>query len=397
MTKNERYGVVGILLGGIALASIFWLLDVTAFNTVAYQNTPTNKEPVATSTTGDDIDGNDSAVSAPVWPASLDKEEYDERMLALAGYEPSFETIIATSSTGATTTTKKRINDLVYASSSNVTVEGELWPTAAPYPHGGAILPFHRIITYYGNLYSTRMGILGEFPKEEVLRRLKEEISHWEAADPDTPVMPAIEYIVSVAQADAGADGMYRNVMPDSEIDKAYQIAKEANGIFILDLQVGLSTIQKELPQFRSYLEESDVHLAIDPEFSMKTGAAPGTRIGSYNATDINFVIDYLADIVQEKQLPPKVLIVHRFTDRMVQNASAIKPRPEVQVVMVMDGWGPRGLKRGTYSRVVDSDPVQFAGLKIFYKNDLKPPSTGLLSPQQSLDLNPTPIYVQFQ
>jgi hypothetical protein len=241
------------------------------------------------------------------------------------------------------------------------------------------------------------MGILGEFPKEEVLRRLKEEISHWEGSDPDTPVMPAIEYIVSVAQADAGADGMYRNVMPDSEIDKAYQIAKEANGIFILDLQVGLSTIQKELPQFRSYLEESDVHLAIDPEFSMKTGAAPGTRIGSYNATDINFVIDYLADIVQEKQLPPKVLIVHRFTDRMVQNASAIKPRPEVQVVMVMDGWGPRGLKRGTYSRVVDSDPVQFAGLKIFYINDLKPPSTGLLSPQQSLDLNPTPIYVQFQ
>src|SRR5687767_13840011 len=28
------------------------------------------------------------------------------------------------------------------------------WPVKAPYPKGGAILPFNRIISYYGNLYS---------------------------------------------------------------------------------------------------------------------------------------------------------------------------------------------------------------------------------------------------
>ena len=50
----------------------------------------------------------------------------------------------------------------------------------------------------------------------------------------------------------------------------------------------------------------------------MKNGEKPGTVIGTFNARDVNFVIDYLADIVQRKQLPPKVLIVHRFTQNMV-------------------------------------------------------------------------------
>lgn len=41
-----------------------------------------------------------------------------------------------------------------------------LWPVKTAYPLAGAILPFNRIIAFYGNLYSTRMGILGELPKD---------------------------------------------------------------------------------------------------------------------------------------------------------------------------------------------------------------------------------------
>ena len=36
------------------------------------------------------------------------------------------------------------------------------WPVKTVYPNAGAILPFKRIIAYYGNLYSKRMGVLGE-------------------------------------------------------------------------------------------------------------------------------------------------------------------------------------------------------------------------------------------
>jgi hypothetical protein len=37
----------------------------------------------------------------------------------------------------------------------------------------GALLPYNRIIAYYGNLYSTRMGILGELPRKEMLAKLQ--------------------------------------------------------------------------------------------------------------------------------------------------------------------------------------------------------------------------------
>jgi hypothetical protein len=312
-------------------------------------------------------------------PETLDTKKYDDLILKLVNYKPSTST------------------SLVYSSTTNVTIKGKSWPTKAVYPHGGAILPFKRILAFYGNLYSVNMGILGELPPDQMLAKLKATKEQWEAADPTTPVLPAIEYIAMVAQASAGADGMYRAVMPDKEIEKGYDLAKRANGIYIIDLQVGLSSIQRELPQFKKYLERPDVHLAMDPEFSMKSGDKPGDVVGTYSASDVNYVINFLSEIVKEKQLPPKVLIVHRFTQNMVTGATAIKPTPEVQVVMNMDGWGPAANKIGTYNHYVVPEPVQFTGLKLFYKNDLKPPSTGLLTTKQILGLTPVPIYIQYQ
>ena len=128
------------------------------------------------------------------------------------------------------------------------------------------------------------------------------------------------------------------------------------------------------------------------------SGRRPGTVIGTFDAENINFVINWLSEIVREHELPPKVLILHRFTTGMITNYEKIQPTQEVQVVMHMDGWGPRDLKRETYRFAVQYEPVQFAGLKIFYKNDLKPPSTGIFTPEEALNtLYPPPIYVQYQ
>ncbi len=342
-------------------------------------------------------------LAIPAWPAPLDTGEYDKRLLHLVGYVPPSPVVVISTSTNesgvvvTTRATSTPASPLQYSSSTNVTISGKKWPSPAPYPQGGAILPFQRILAYYGNFYSRQMGILGELEPKEMLAHLAKVKAEWEKADPTTPVLPAIEYIAMVAQADAGRDGMYRAVMPDAEIEKAYTLTKEINGIMILDIQVGLSNVQAELPKFKKYLERPDVHFAIDPEFSMKSGDKPGTVIGTFDATDINYVIDYMANIVRENQLPPKVLIVHRFTQNMVTRATQIKAQPEVQVVMVMDGWGSKDLKRGTWSHIIEPEPVQFAGIKLFYKNDLKPPSTGLLTPAEVLNLHPSPIYIQYQ
>jgi hypothetical protein len=375
----------GVVVGVGHLAGLF------AFAPVVYEQAVSNAEKV--------IEEAADVVPAEIaWPLPLDVGSYDRLLLGLVDM-PTPEAVAeaATATTTATSTSASPQYEFVFSSTTNVTIAGEDWPAAAPYPHGDAILPFERIIAYYGNFYSTRMGILGELPRAEVLAQLASTSAAWEAADPDTPVRPAIHYIAMVAQADAGSDGMYRNVMPDEHIERAFSMAEEIDGIVFLDLQVGLSSLPRELPQFREYFSRPETHLAVDPEFSMKRGNPPGTVIGTFDAADINFAIDWLAEIVREYQLPPKILVVHRFTQNMVTNYQDIRPRPEVQVVMHMDGWGPRTLKRDTYRTVIEPEPVQFAGLKIFYKNDLKPPSTGIFSPVEALELHPEPIYIQYQ
>jgi hypothetical protein len=271
------------------------------------------------------------------------------------------------------------------------------WPADQVVPREGAILPFKRVIAYYGNLYSTRMGILGELPKPQMFAKLKQEVAKWEAADPKTPVQPALHYIAVTAQGSPGSAGKYRLRMPFKQIDTVMKWAAEINAIVFLDIQVGLGTIQQELPEFEKYLKMPNVHIGIDPEFSMKGGQAPGKAIGTYDASDINFVIDYMGKIVKDNNLPPKILVVHRFTGPMVTNYKQIKKTPEVQIVMHMDGWGEPAKKINTYKGFIYSQPVQFTGFKLFYKNDLKRPPHVLMTPEQLMKLKPMPVYIQYQ
>jgi hypothetical protein len=46
---------------------------------------------------------------------------------------------------------------------------------------------------------------------------------------------------------------------------------------------------------------------------------------------------------------------------------------------------------------VVAAEPVQFTGFKLFYKNDILPPSTGMYTPAELMKLTPRPIYIQYQ
>ena len=264
-------------------------------------------------------------------------------------------------------------------------------------PIDGAILPFHRIIAYYGNLYSKRMGALGEYAPKDMWRRLNAEVAKWNKADTLIKSIPAIHYIATVASGEAGKNGFYNNRMPEKQIDSALTIAKMHNAIVFLDIQVSLSNIRTELPRFEKYLKMPHVHLGMDPEFSMKTGARPGTKIGTYDAADINYASDYLAKLVRENNLPAKILVVHRFTQGMVTNYKNIKLRKEVQIVMHMDGWGEPELKMGTYRNHLYKEPVQFVGFKLFYKNDLKKAPNRMMTPDELMKLKPRPVYIQYQ
>lgn len=319
-------------------------------------------------------------LTVPVSP-TLDRTAYDRKLRQLA-HLPEFDAVAE----GAP------------ASDLTVGAPLRLWPVQAAYPNYGAILPFKRIVAYYGNFYSRGMGVLGEYDEGVMLEMWRREIAAWEAADPTTPVQPAVDYIAIVAQAGAGADGMYRARMPDKEIEKALAVAAKIDGIVILEVQPGLSDVMTEVRTLEKYLKLPQVHLAIDPEFAMKpSGSRPGLMVGTVDAADVNAAIKYLADLARENDLSPKVLIVHRYTRAMVTNATKIFPRPEVQVVIDMDGWGPPEQKFATYNSYVAPEPVQFTGFKLFYKNDIKRPGTRLLAPAEVLKLLPQPSFIQYQ
>lgn len=282
------------------------------------------------------------------------------------------------------------------ASLDNDSARVKGWPVAHPPSLPGALLPQHRIIAYYGNPLSKRMGILGEIAPDEMMARLEKVAAEWQAADPTTTVRPALHLVATVAQGSAGRDGKWRMKMNDSLIARVDGWARKKGWLYFVDVQVGLSTLREELPRMRWILEQPHVHLGIDPEFSMKDGTPPGKKIGTFNAADVNYAIDFLSQIVREKKLPPKVLIVHRFTRGMVTGYRDIRLDPAVQVVMQMDGWGRPALKISTFRAYVQSEPVQYTGFKLFYHNDTKA-GQPLMRPGEVLRLWPRPAYIQYQ
>ena len=269
-----------------------------------------------------------------------------------------------------------------------------LWPVKGPAPLPGSILPAKRFIAFYGNPLSRRMGILGEFDHEDMLRKLDAEVAAWNRIDPAHPVQPALHLIVLVADPHPGPSGKYRTRHDRAMIERVYGWARSRNALLFVDLQVGQSTLQYELPWIEKFLRRPDVHLGIDPEFSMKHGGVPGRRIGTYDAADINYASRFLANLVTQHNLPPKILVVHRFTPRGVTNARKIALDPRVQIVMHMDGFGPPWMKRDTYWRDIKREPVQFTGWKQFTKakNDRPPTPRGDI-----LRLWPVPLYIQIQ
>ena len=298
------------------------------------------------------------------------------------------KTVVPTLDTSAY---RKKFNAMLNGDSS------EKWKFKGDFPLAGAWLPQHRVIAYYGNLYSTRMGILGELPKPQMFAKLKGELENWRKADPTTPVKPALHYIVTTAQGSPGSGGKYRLRMLNKEIDKVMSMAAEIDAHVFLDIQVGLSNLREEIPVIEKYLQLPNVHLGIDPEFSMKGGQRPGTVIGTFDAGDINYATQYLKELVQKNNLPPKMLVIHRFTQNMVREYKSIKKHPEVQIIVDMDGWGAPARKINTYKQFVYGEPIQFTGFKLFYKNDLREAPHRLLTIKELLALKPAPLYIQYQ
>ncbi|CAN5721385.1 lipoprotein [soil metagenome] len=381
LTRKHRNFAAAVTVG-IFLGSLAFVV-----------NRPADATDHATSPASADLSESADTATADSLEASTEGDGLAADSAAVTdGDDVSTEESVDETTTPAVPTSQARLR----AGEDPAFAEQMGWPVDGPAALAGALLPSNRIVCYYGNPNSTRMGALGEFPKDDMLGRLKAQIDEWEAADPATPVKPCLHMVAVVAQGEPGTTGHYRSIMRDVDVQKVYDWAKEIDGAFIVDIQTGTDDLRNILPRFDWIMKNPDVHLGVDPEFMMKTGARPGTRIGTMDAADINYATDHLARLVREHDLPPKVLVIHRFTRNMVTNYRDIVLRPEVQIVMHMDGWGASWLKRDSYRDYVVREPVQYTGFKLFYHNDTKG-GDPLMTPLDLLRLRPLPYYIQYQ
>jgi hypothetical protein len=253
-----------------------------------------------------------------------------------------------------------------------------------------SVLKYNLLVTWYGNPHTPKMGILGEYVGEELANRLVEQAKAYQAAT-DKRVLPAYELVAIVAQGAPGTDGLWRRRESRKVIEQMLADARAHHFKLVLDVQVGHSTVKSELEYLRRYLEEPDVYLALDPEFHMWEGQQPGRVIGHTLADDINYSAELLSEIIAEKKLPPKVLIVHQFTMNMLPDKDRVKDVAMVDVALDMDGWGDRPLKLAIY-RMVTRTPLEFAAIKLFYRKD-----ANILAPADALALKPEPSVVIYQ
>src|SRR4051812_20662238 len=277
-------------------------------------------------------------------------------------------------------------------------------PVPPSAPHGGeksatparaedqsSFLDRNLLVTWYGNPWSQRMGILGRLDGEALAEGLKKQAAAY-AAVTQKQVIPAYELVTIIGQPQPGSDGRYRRRESYTVIDRMLRAARAAGFKLILDVQTGHSTVLDELSYLSRYLQEPDVYVALDPEFSMGDGGVPGQRIGMMHAEEINNAISVLEYVQTRYNLPRKVLMVHQFTMAMLPDKDKIPDNPAIDLVLVADGFGPPALKRHTYSMVLKQHPLPYTGFKLFYIQD-----TNLLDPAQVLALTPSPSVVIYQ
>ena len=235
------------------------------------------------------------------------------------------------------------------------------------------------------------MGVLGRYKGKELASRLRQQA---QAYSPLTPkqVLPAYHLVAVIAQPTSSRDGMWRRRETRETIQSLLDQARRNGFKLILDIQPGRSTVLAEMEYLRPHLEEPDVYLALDPEFAMPDGEAPGRKIGRMSARDVNDAIDILESIIRQRNLPPKVLIVHQFTMKMLADKQNIRDSALVDVVLDMDGFGDRPLKRAIYAMVNRQRPLEFSRAKLFYKED-----TNLFAAKEVMALRPEPAVIIYQ
>ncbi len=262
-------------------------------------------------------------------------------------------------------------------------------PRPAPSPEGRIFGRGRFLVAYYGTGGTGALGVLGETDPDTAFRRLKRAGAPF--ARPGRPVQPVFELIVTIADAVPGEDGDYSHDIARREVRRYIAAAHRHDALVVLDLQPGRSSFLEVAKRWAWALRDTHVGLALDPEWRMGRDEVPGRVIGSVDATEINAVTRWLADLQRRHGLPQKLLVLHQFRTDMIERIGQVQPRPSLAFVQHVDGFGTPGQKRATFHTVVQPQKF-YPGFKLFYDED-----THLMSARDVHRIRPRVRFVSYQ
>lgn len=255
-----------------------------------------------------------------------------------------------------------------------------------------SVLQSCQVVGYYGYPGVPGLGVLSQSEPAAMVERLRGQASGYDESNGPRGVVIAFHLIAAIAQADAGADGDYLGQMPGSLIEEWLRLAETYNALVILDLQMGTSSVDAQLPVVLPYLQNPRVHLAVDPEWAMPAGVRPGTIIGWMEAAEINRAQELMSNYIAEHGLLDRMLIVHQFTDGMIRDKGDLRTFPGVDLVIDTDGFGYASQKIGNYNRYIRDDQAPHGGMKLFYRRDID-----LMTPAEVNGLVPQPDFIVYE
>ena len=271
--------------------------------------------------------------------------------------------------------------------------EGEPSPvtdcSAGPAPPPST-LAGRRLIAYYGTC-GPGLGILGRYDIPTTLALLEEQMQPYRELDPCVEIVPVFHMVTTVADASPGADGDYNHRIPHESIRVWIDAVAAAGGLSVLDVQAGRGDVMLELSLLEPLLRLPGVHLAIDPEFIVGEEEVPGTHLGRISGGAINEAQAWLNGIAEQVG-EPKMLVIHQFDDRMMENKEAIQDYPLVNLVWDADGFGGPGAKIGDYNQYRQEAGFEYGGFKLFYVYD-----TPVMTPAQVMAMEPPAAYIIYQ
>jgi hypothetical protein len=267
--------------------------------------------------------------------------------------------------------------------------------TAAQLPGGGLrLFGSHRFVALYGTPGAPVLGVLGEQDVAGTIARAQQVAAQYDHLS-DVPVIPTLEIIATVAAGDAGDDGDFSNERDVATLEPYVTAAESAGMSVVLDLQPGRTDFLTQAKLYQPLLEHPNVGLALDPEWRLGPDQVPLEQIGSVPAAEVNAVADWLAELVDTRSLPPKMLVLHQFRSSMIgDRASLDLAHPELEFLIHVDGQGAQPDKQTTWNALHEGAPAGVAwGWKNFYDEDAP-----MLTPEQTMTtVSPVPDFVSYQ